>query len=56
MPAGLKLPRLPELIEFCNARAYYFGDVFTLQNIKSFLEGKKTSFPYNTTEKKTETS
>ncbi len=42
IPTGLKLQRLPEMIEFCNGKSYYFGDVFTLNNIRSFLEEKKT--------------
>jgi hypothetical protein len=46
MPAGLQLPRVPELVEFCNARSYYFGDVFTLKNIKNFMLNKKTPFNY----------
>lgn len=32
------------MIEFCNGKSYYFGDVFTLKNIRSFLEEKKTVY------------
>jgi hypothetical protein len=36
-PKGLVLRRIPELIEFCNGRTRYFGEIFSLKNLERFL-------------------
>lgn len=40
-PKELPLPRVPELIYFCYSHSFYFGDIFTYQNIRKFLVNQR---------------
>lgn len=44
MPKGLALRRLPELVEFCEGRVRFFGDVFQLSKLKRFLSNESSMF------------
>jgi len=43
-PKGLALPRVPELVYFCYSRSFYFGDIFTNENLKMFLINQRNPF------------
>jgi len=50
LPSGLILRRVPEMIEFCNAKAVPFGGIFDISSLTGFLSRERISLPLPKTE------